>query len=101
MQNLSTIVDLYQKSLETQKSKIHPLINRLLWLILTLPVLTTTTKIAFSTMKIGKTRLYSRMEYYFLTNYLIVYIEKQNDEVFTIDSIIDDFNSMKEKKSST
>jgi hypothetical protein len=35
------------------------------------------------------------MEDDFLTNYLIVYIEKEIVERFTIDMIIDDFYSMK------
>ena len=47
-------------------------------------------------MKIVKTRLHNRMEDDFLANYLIVYIEKKIDERFTIDMIIDYFNSMKQ-----
>ena len=49
------------------------------------------TKRAFSAMKIVKTRLCNRMEDDFLANYLIVYIEKEIAERFTIDMIIDDF----------
>jgi len=47
-------------------------------------------------MKIVKMRLHNRMEDDFLANYLIVYIEKKIDERFTIDMIIDYFNSMKQ-----
>ena len=47
--------------------------------------------------KIIKTRLYNRMEDDFILNYLIVYIEKEIAERFTIDMIIDDFYSMKER----
>jgi len=36
------------------------------------------------------------MEDDFLANYLIVYIEKKINERFTIDMIIDYFNSMKQ-----
>jgi hypothetical protein len=46
-------------------------------------------------MKIVKTRLRNRIEDDFLVNYLIVYIEKEIAERFTIDMIIDDFYSMK------
>jgi len=53
---------------------------------------------AFSAMKIVKTRLRNRMKDDFLANYLIVYIEKEIDERFTIDMIIDDFYSMKERR---
>jgi len=48
-------------------------------------------------MKIVKTRLRNRMEDDFLVNYLIIYIEKEIVERFTIDMIIDDFYSMKER----
>jgi len=70
----------------------------LIRLILTLPVSIATTEQAFSAMKIVKTRLRNRMEDDFLTNYLIVYIEKEIAERFTIDMIIDDFYSMKEQQ---
>jgi hypothetical protein len=47
-------------------------------------------------MKIVKTRLRNWMEDNFLANYLIVYIEEEITERFTINMIIDDFYSMKE-----
>jgi hypothetical protein len=95
---MSSIVDLCQGLVETGKSTIYPLVDRLIRLILTLPVSTATTERAFSAMKIVKTRLRNRMEDDFLTNYLIVYIEKEIAERFTIDMIIDDFYSMKERR---
>jgi hypothetical protein len=49
-------------------------------------------------MKIVKTRLRNRMVNGFLVDYLIVYIEKEITERFTIDMIIDDFYSMKEQQ---
>jgi hypothetical protein len=52
----------------------------------------------FQRMKIVKTRLYNRVEDDFLANYLIVYIEKEIAERFTIDMIIDDFYSIKERR---
>jgi hypothetical protein len=68
------------------------------WLILTLLVSTATTERAFSAMKIIKIRLRNQIEDDFLANYLIVYIEKEIAERFTIDMIIDDFYSMKERQ---
>jgi hypothetical protein len=65
---------------------------------LILPVSTTTTERAFSAMKIVKTKLCNRMKDDFLANYLIVYIVKEIDERFTIDMIIEDFYSMKERQ---
>jgi hypothetical protein len=77
LKNMSLIADLCQGLVETEKSTIYQLIDRLIRLILTLPVSTVTTKRAFSAMKIVKTRLRNRMEDDFLANYLIVYIEKK------------------------
>ena len=68
------------------------------WLILTLLVSTATTERAFSAMKIIKIRLRNQIEDDFLANYLIIYIEKEIAERFTIDMIIDDFYSMKERQ---
>ena len=70
----------------------------MIWLILTLPISTTTTERAFSAMKIVKTRLCNRTKNDFLANYLIVYIVKEIAERFTIDMIIDDFYFMKERR---
>jgi hypothetical protein len=49
-------------------------------------------------MNIVKTRLCNRIDDDFLANYLIVYIEKEIAERFTIDMIIDDFYSMKKRR---
>jgi hypothetical protein len=98
LKNISSIADLCQGLVETEKSTVYLLIDRLIRLILTLPVSTTTTERAFSAMKIVKIRLRNRMEDDFLTNYLIVYIEQEIAERFTIDMIIDDFYSMKERR---
>jgi protoheme ferro-lyase len=48
----------------------YPLVDRLIRLILTLPVSTTTTKRAFSAMKIVKISLRNRIENDFLASYL-------------------------------
>ena len=74
------------------------LVDRLIRFILTLLVLTTTTERAFSAIKTVKTRLHNRIEDSFLVNYLIIYIEKEIAERFTIDMIIDDFYFMKERQ---
>jgi hypothetical protein len=66
LKSLSLIADLWQGSVETRKSTFYPLIDRLIRLIYTLLVSTTTTKQAFSVMNIGKTRLRKWMEDDFL-----------------------------------
>jgi hypothetical protein len=48
----------------------YPLVDRLIRLILTLPVSITTTERAFSAMKIVKISLHNRIENDFLTSYL-------------------------------
>ncbi|GAV82806.1 LOW QUALITY PROTEIN: Dimer_Tnp_hAT domain-containing protein, partial [Cephalotus follicularis] len=97
MQNLCTIAGLCRKLMEMGKSEIYYLIDRLLRLILTLPVSTATTE-AFSAMKIIKTRLRSKMEDDFLTNCLVVYIEQAIAEKISVDKIIDDFYDMKRRR---
>jgi len=98
LKNMSSIVDLCQGLVKTEKSILYPLVDKLIRFILTLPVSTATIERAFSAMKIVKTRLCNRMKDDFLANYLIVYIEKEIAERFTIDMIIDDFCSMKERR---
>jgi hypothetical protein len=56
------------------------------------------TERGFSVIKIVKTRFHNRMDDDFLANYLIVYIEKEIVERFTIDMIVDDFYYMKERR---
>ena len=97
-QNLSTAGELCQKLVETRKSVDYPLLDKLLRLVLTLPVSTATTERAFSAMKIIKTRLRNKMEDDFLTDYMIVYIERELAEKFTTDMIIDEFYSMKQRR---
>jgi len=83
---------------ETGKSKTYYLIDRLIRLVLTLPVSTATTERAFSAIKIVKTRLRNKMEDEFLANSLVVYIEREIAESFNLDSILDDFVSLKGRK---
>jgi hypothetical protein len=81
-----------------KRKNIYPLVDRLIRLILTLPVSIATIERAFSAMKILKTSLRNRIEDDFLANYLIVYIVKEIVERFTIDMIIDDFYFIKERR---
>ena len=65
-------------------------------LVLTLPDSTATTKRAFSAMKVIKTNLQNKMENDFLTNSLMLYIENDIAWTFSLDSIIDNFEDLKE-----
>ena len=95
---MSTISELCRGLQISGKSNIYFLIDRLIRLVLTLPVSTSTTKRAFSPMKLLKTRLRNRMENDFLADNMIVYIEKEIPENFTIEMIIDEFYSMKNRR---
>jgi hypothetical protein len=76
LKNISSLVDLRQRLVETEKSIIYLLLDKLIRLILILFISTLTTERAFSAMKIVKTRLRNQTNDDFLVNYLIVYIEK-------------------------
>lgn len=81
-----------------RKSKMYHLIDRLICLVLTLPMSTATSEQTFSAMKIVKTRLRNKMEDEFLIDNLIVYIEREIVENFSSDLILDDFSSLKERR---
>ena len=101
LKNLSAIPELCRCLAETKKKKkseVYYLIDRLIRLILTLPVSTATTERSFSTMKIMKTKLRNKMEDEFLTNSMVIYIERKIAESFNSDLIIDDFKSLKKRK---
>ena len=67
-------------------------------LVLTLLVSATTTEQTFSAMKVVKTNLQNKMENDFLTDSLMLYIEKDIVLTFNLDSIIDDFEDLKEHR---
>jgi hypothetical protein len=80
---------------ETEKADTYYLIDRLIRFVLTLTISTITTERAFSVMKIVKTRLHNKMEDEFLTDNLLVYIEREIFKSFNSDLILDDFVSLK------
>ena len=94
-QNMSTISELCRELQISRKLNIYFLIDRLIRLVLTLPVSIATTERAFSTIKLLKTRLRNRMDDELLADNMIVYIEKEIAGNFTIEMIIDEFYSMK------
>ncbi|QHO54136.1 Zinc finger MYM-type protein [Arachis hypogaea] len=68
--NLCTISELCQGLTKTGKSLTYPLIDRLIRLVLTLPVSTTITERSFSAMNIVKNRLRNKIEDELLANCL-------------------------------
>uniref|UniRef100_A0A8R7QPS8 HAT C-terminal dimerisation domain-containing protein n=1 Tax=Triticum urartu TaxID=4572 RepID=A0A8R7QPS8_TRIUA len=69
------------------------MVDRLLRLVITLPVSTATTERAFSAMKLVKTRLRNRMGDDFLLHYMVVYIGKGIAAKITSDEIINLFDT--------
>ncbi|CAH9082679.1 unnamed protein product [Cuscuta europaea] len=96
--NLSTMAELCQGLAEMEMSKVYFLIDRLVRLLLTLPVSTTTTERAFSAMKIIKTRLHNKMEDEYLADNLVVYIEREIAKTFDSKAVIEEFISLKERR---
>lgn len=75
-QDMSTLFELCSGLAISKKLNIYYLIDRLICLILTLSISTATTELTFSAIKLIKIRLRTRMEYKFLADHLLVYIEK-------------------------
>ena len=61
-------------------------------------VSTVSTERTFSAMKIVKTRLRKKIEDNLLRNLLVIYIEREIAEKITVDTTIDKFSCMKERR---
>ncbi|XP_040931862.1 uncharacterized protein [Gossypium hirsutum] len=98
LRNISTLSELCRSLVESGKSVMYPLVDKLIRLILTLPVSAASSERAFSAMKIVKTRLRSKIEDDFLRSSLVMYIEKEIAEKFDMSEIIDDFSKVKDRR---
>ncbi|KAL6565653.1 hypothetical protein OROHE_004708 [Orobanche hederae] len=97
-QNMSTIAQLCRGLTETSKARDYSLIDRLIRLVCTLPVTTATTERAFSSMKRLKTAARNKMDDEYFSNSMIVYIERQLASSVDVDSVIDEFYSIKHRR---
>ena len=95
---MKSLSELSQWLVRTGNSEHYKLVYRMVRLVLTLPVSTTTIKRAFSAMKVVKIDLWNKMENDFLTDSFMLYIEKDITSTFNLDSIIDDFEHLKERR---
>lgn len=95
---MSTLSELCQGLLKKNKIELYYLIDKLIRLVLTLPVSTATTERAFSAMKIVKTKLRNKMDDGFLADCLVAYIEREIAQQLSTDSIIDDFAHLKHRR---
>ncbi|GKC40944.1 zinc finger MYM-type protein 1-like protein [Tanacetum coccineum] len=98
LKNVSSLSALCRGLQTTKKSEMYPLIDRLIRLILTLPVSTTISERAFSKMKLVKTRLRSTMSDDFLKSSLILSIEREIIGTLCNENIIDDFYSKSQRR---
>ena len=91
---IGTLFELCQRLNETGKSRTYHSVDRLILIILT-HLVSTTTKRTFLAMKVVKTRFQSKMDDEFLVDNLVIYIEKERTATFSTSSKIDDFESRK------
>ncbi|XP_042425906.1 zinc finger MYM-type protein 1-like [Zingiber officinale] len=97
-QNLNSLHHLCQTLARTTKSVIYPLTDRLVRLVLTLPVSTATTERAFSGMKLIKTPLCNKIENGLMANTMVVYIERDIALGIDTEFIINKFDVLKNRK---
>jgi len=97
MKNISTLVDLCRGFVKTGRHRIFNLVDRLIRLLVTLPVSTATAERIFSVLKIVKTRLRNKIEDQYLANSLLVQVEGEIVEHYTYDDIISDFKDLKSR----
>ena len=95
---LSSLADITSGLVKLGKDSSYPMVDRLLRLVITLPVSTASTKRAFSAMKLVKTHLRSKMGDGFMRDYLVVYIEKELAARISSDEIINSFDQASNRK---
>ncbi|GKD69584.1 zinc finger MYM-type protein 1-like protein, partial [Tanacetum coccineum] len=98
LKNVTSLSQLCKGLQETEKSETYPLIDRLIRLILTLPVSTATSERAFSKMKLVKTRLRSTMSDGFLKSSMILSVEREIVRTLCTNNVIDDFYSKTQRR---
>ena len=98
MKKVSTLTNLCRCLVESGRHTIYNLIDRLLRLLVTLPVSTASAERAFSTSKIIKTRLRNRMEDDLLANSMLLQIEREIALKIGYEDVIADFKATKNRR---
>jgi hypothetical protein len=98
LKNISTLTALCRCLVETRRHNIYNFIDRLLRLLVTLPVSTASADHAFSSLKIIKTRLRSKMEDDFLADNLLVHIEGEIADKCNYEDIMKEFKDAKSRR---
>ncbi|KAL6621327.1 hypothetical protein ACP70R_033759 [Stipagrostis hirtigluma subsp. patula] len=92
LSGLPTLADLTSGLVKVGTNFYYPMVDRLLRLVITLPVSTATTERAFSAMKLVKTRLRNKMGDDFLRDYMVLYVEKEVAKRISSDDIIKSYD---------
>ncbi|EOA25185.1 hypothetical protein CARUB_v10018496mg [Capsella rubella] len=96
--SLKSLGELSRLMVKTQKHLAHPLVYRLLKLVLTLPVATASVERCFSAMKLVNTAARNRIGDQFLSDCLVCYIEKELFEAVTNENVIKRFQLLNERR---
>ena len=84
--------------MRTRKSEYYLLIYKVVKLVLTLPISTATTEQTFLAMNVIKTELRNKMKDEFLSDAMMLFIERDIPATISMDSIIDDFKELKRRR---
>ena len=98
LKKLKILSELCQWLVRIENSEHYKLVYRIMRLVLALLISTEITKRTFSTMKVVQTNIRNKMENDFLTDSLMLYIEKDIALTFSLDSVIDNFEDLKERR---
>ncbi|XP_021830276.1 zinc finger MYM-type protein 1-like [Prunus avium] len=96
--NIDSIPILLERLIETKLAETYYLIDRLIRLVLTLPVSTATTERAFSCMRLIKNRLRNKIGDEFLADCMLLQSERELAYNIDNESIIGDFNAVKTRR---
>uniref|UniRef100_A0A0D3ECA3 TTF-type domain-containing protein n=1 Tax=Brassica oleracea var. oleracea TaxID=109376 RepID=A0A0D3ECA3_BRAOL len=96
--NVENLGDLSCLMVKTQKHIAHPLVYRLLKLVLTLPVATASVERCFSAMKLVKTAARNRIGDQFLSDCMVCFIEKELFDSISNEKVIERFQKMNERR---
>jgi hypothetical protein len=98
LKNLSTLTALCRCLVVTGRHRIYNKLDRLIRLLVTLPVSTASAERAFSSLKIIKTRLRNKMEDEYLANSLLLQIEREITAEYSYEDIIAEFKARKNRR---
>ncbi|XP_059629743.1 uncharacterized protein LOC132272658 [Cornus florida] len=97
-QNISSLTDLSRELVVSKKFDYYPLVDRLIRLVLTLPISIATTERVFSGMKRVKTAMRSKIGDEFFVDYMTINLERKLVWKIDLEFIIDKFDSLKTRR---